>query len=98
MPSESYDGLVGLAWVWSSLNVLLPELVNQLQHVEGIAGSKVSCGSHVVHRSCSVSVVLHPFHFSVTILDFRLMCEQFILGRIHGDIAEHVDVITKVTH
>jgi len=36
LPSESYDCLVGLALAWSSLNVLLPQLVNQLLHVERI--------------------------------------------------------------
>jgi len=67
VPSESSDGLVGLARAWSSLNVLLPQLVNQLLHVEGIPRSKFSCRSHVVDRSCSVSVVLRRFYLSVAI-------------------------------
>jgi len=31
-------------------------------------------------------------------LDLLLMCELSILGRIHRNIAEHVDVIAKVTY
>jgi len=38
VPSESSDGLVGLARACSSLDFLLPQLVNQLLHVEGIQG------------------------------------------------------------
>jgi len=67
VPSESSDRLVGLAWAWSSLNVLLPQLVNQLLHVEGIPSSKFTCGSHVVDRSCLVSVVLRRVPLSVAI-------------------------------
>jgi len=48
IPSESFNGLVGFAQAWSFLNVLLPQLVNQLLHIEGIPSSKVSCGSHVI--------------------------------------------------
>jgi len=58
LPSESYDWLVGLAGVWSSLNVPLPQLVNQLLHVERIPSSKDSCGLLVVDHSCLVFVVL----------------------------------------
>jgi len=65
--SESSDGLVGLARALSSLNVLLPQLVNQLLHIEGIPSSKFSCGSHVVDRSCLVSVLLRRFYLSVAI-------------------------------
>jgi len=65
--SESYDGLVGLVRASSSVNVLLPQLVNQLLHVEGIHSSKVSYGSHVVECSCLVSVVLHGFYLSLAI-------------------------------
>jgi len=67
VPSESSDGLVELARAWYSLNVLLPQLVNQLLHVEGIPSSKFSCGSHVVDRSCLVSIVLRRFYLSVAI-------------------------------
>jgi len=68
VPSESSDGLVGLARAGSSLNVLLPQLVNQLLHVEGIPSSKFSCGSQVVLRSFLVSVMLRRFYLSVAIL------------------------------
>jgi len=67
VPSESSDGLVELAQAWSSLNILLPQLVNQLLHVKGIPSSKFTCGSHVVDRSCLVSVVLCRFYLSVAI-------------------------------
>jgi len=67
VPSEFADGLLGWARAWSSLNVLLPQLVNQLLHVEGIPSSKFSCGSHVVDRSCLVSVMLHRYYLSVAI-------------------------------
>jgi len=67
VPSESSDGLVGFARALSSINVLLPQLVNQLLHVEGIPSSKFSSGSQVVDHSCLVSVVLRRFYLSVAI-------------------------------
>ena len=67
VPSESYHGLVGLVRAWSSLNVLLPQLVNELLHVEGIPSSKVSCGSHIVDSGCLVSVGLRRFYLRVPI-------------------------------
>jgi len=67
VPSESSDGLVGLAGAWSSLNVLLSHLANQVLHLEGIPSSKFSCGSHVVDRSCLVCVVLRRCYLIVTI-------------------------------
>jgi len=67
VPSESTDGVVGFARAWSSLNVLLPQLANQLLQVEGILRSKFSCRSHVVNPSCIVSVALCKFYLSVAI-------------------------------
>jgi len=67
VPLESYDRLVEFARAWSSLNVLLPLLVNQCQHVGGIPCSKVSCQSHLVDSRCLLPVMLPRFYLSVTI-------------------------------
>ena len=67
VPSESNDGLVVLARVWPSLNVLLPQLVTELLHVEGIPSSKALYGSHAVDCSCLVSVMLRRFYLRVAV-------------------------------